>query len=270
MMSKVLFIMLDGCRPDALAQAQTPHLDSLWKTGAYTWKARSVMPSVTLPAHTSMFRGVPPQKHGIGADNTFRTSAASFPSVFELSAEAGRHNAMFYSWEQLRDLSRPGSLKMSYCLSAEAHLGGDNDTPVALAAGAYLVNTQPDFCFLYLGDIDITGHLHGWMSPEYIEAIEMNDRAIGRVLAMLQEAHLREKYTILIQADHGGHGTDHGTDSPEDMTIPWIINGTGVKSGHMIQSPVGLCDTPATIAHVLGLQRPDVWEGQPVYEAFLD
>ena len=31
--------------PDGLAQAVTPNLDRLWQTGAYTWTARSVMPS---------------------------------------------------------------------------------------------------------------------------------------------------------------------------------------------------------------------------------
>ncbi len=268
MRSKVLFIMLDGCRPDGLAQAHTPHLDSLWQNGAYTWTARSVMPSVTLPAHNSMFRGVTPQKHGIGADNIFRPSALAYPSIFDMAAQAGLHNAIFYSWEQLRDLSSPGSLKMSYCLSAEAALGGDNDTPVAQAAADYLVTQQPDFCFLYLGDIDITGHLHGWMSPEYIEAIEMNDRAIGLVLDRLQKADLRDQYTILVQADHGGHDTGHGTDSPEDMTIPWMINGAPIKRGHALQTAVGLCDTPATIAHLLGVPLPAEWEGKPVTEAF--
>ena len=45
MISKVLLIILDGCRPDALQQATTPHLDSLWQGGAYSWTAQSVMPA---------------------------------------------------------------------------------------------------------------------------------------------------------------------------------------------------------------------------------
>lgn len=264
--SKVLLIMLDGCRPDGLAEAQTPHLDSLWQNGASSWTACSVMPSVTLPAHTTLFRGVSPQRHGIGADNVFRASAAAFPSLIDVAAQAGRHNAMFYSWEQLRDLSAPGSLKMSYCRAAD--YGEDNDTRVAEAAARYLVEERPDFCFLYLGDIDISGHLFGWMSAEYRAAIEANDRAIGLVLSQLAQAGLRDEYTLLIQADHGGHGSDHGTESAEDMTIPWILHGRGVKSGYRIQKPIGLADTTATLAHVLNIARPEVWEGEPVYEAF--
>ncbi len=56
---------------------------------------------------------------------------------------------------------------------------------------------------------------------------------------------------------------------PEDMTIPWFINGRNIKSGYEIQGEVTLLNTPATIAHALGLEIPSVWEGKPVYEAFL-
>ncbi|MEZ4669543.1 MAG: alkaline phosphatase family protein [Anaerolineae bacterium] len=268
MSNKVLFIMIDGCRPDALQQANTPNLKDLWQTGAYTWTARSVMPSVTLPCHNSMFRGVDPARHGIGPDNVFRSSALAFPSLLDVAAMGNKHNAIFYSWEQLRDLGAPGSLKMSYCRSAD--YGADNDTPVAQMAADYLVTEQPDFCFLYLGDVDIHGHMYGWMSPEYMNAIEINDRAVGIVMDRLQEAGLRNSYTILVQADHGGHDTDHGTDMPEDMLIPWILNGVGIKKGYALQSPVGLVDTTATIAHLLGITAPPEWEGSPVMEAFVN
>jgi predicted AlkP superfamily pyrophosphatase or phosphodiesterase len=266
MHSKVLLIILDGCRPDALQQANTPHLDSLWREGAYTWTAQSVMPSVTLPCHNSMFRGIDPARHGVGPDNVFKASALAFPSVLDVAAQGNKHNAMFYSWEQLRDLGAPGSLKTSYCRMAE--YGADNDTGVAEKAAEYLVNEQPDFCVLYMGDIDIHGHMYGWMSPEYIGAIEANDRAVGIVLERLRQAGVRGNYTLLVQADHGGHDTDHGTEMPEDMLIPWIINGPGIKRGHALQRGVRMVDTPATIAHLLGLDAPSVWEGAPVLEAF--
>ncbi len=266
MTNKLLLIILDACRPDGLAQAHTPHLDSLWQTGAYTWTARSVMPSVTLPAHMTMFRSVPPEQHGVGEDNVFVPGAAAFPSVLDVAKQAGLHTAMFYSWEQLRDLAAPGSLDMSCCRAARK--GEDSDTPVAEAAAAYLVAEQPDLCVLYLGDIDLTGHAAGWMSPAYIAAIEANDRAIGGVLAALAANGLREQYTILALADHGGHDYGHGTNAPEDMTIPWMLNGAGVKRGYALRTPVNLADTAATIAHCLGLPLPAAWAGQPVYDAF--
>ena len=62
---RVILFVFDGLRPDGLQQASTPHVDRLISQGASTYTARTVMPSSTLPCHTSMFRGVTPQRHGI-------------------------------------------------------------------------------------------------------------------------------------------------------------------------------------------------------------
>ena len=55
-----ILIVIDGCRPDGIQQANTPNIDTLIARGAYTFNAQSVVPSSTLPCHTSMFRGVTP------------------------------------------------------------------------------------------------------------------------------------------------------------------------------------------------------------------
>lgn len=272
MRTKVILVVFDGCRPDALAQAHTPHVDALWRSGAYTWAARSVMPSITLPTHTTMFRGVAPDKHGI-YDNTFRPSAANFPSMMDVARRARLHTAMFYSWEPLRDLSAHGSLIMSYCLNGEAI--PDADQRVAAEAARYLVEKQPDLTLVYLGNTDIAGHAHGWMSAPYLAAVEGADRALGVVLAALDGAGLRDHFTILLLADHGGHDYGHGTDSAEDMTIPWIINGTPIKTGpdgagYALPGPVCILDTAATILHLLDLPRPESWDSRPILDALRD
>lgn len=265
MKHKIIQFIIDGCRPDGLAQAHTPHLDALWQNGAYSWTAQTVMPSVTLPAHTSMFRSISPAKHGIREDNIYRPTADEFPSMVDLAYNSGLHTAMFYSWGQLRDLASPGKLRVSYC--RESIYGQDNDTHVALTAAGYVAEHQPDLTVIYLGDVDIFGHLFGWMSAEYIAAIERNDQAIGQFVEMLERAGLRDQFTFLVLSDHGGHDTDHGSDRPEDMTIIWMMNGPGVKRNHAIQAPIDIRDTAATVMHLLALPRPEVWEGQPVYDA---
>jgi predicted AlkP superfamily pyrophosphatase or phosphodiesterase len=264
-MPRLLHIVIDGCRPDGLAQASTPHLDSLWHNGAYSWRAQSVMPSISLPCHTSMFRGVSPARHGI-TTNVYNPAAGAFPSVIDLAHAHRLHTAMFTSWGELRDLAAPPSLQL--CWLRNPIYGEDNDTFTVQAALPYLTAQQPDYCFLYLGDVDIAGHGHGWMSAEYLRTIEANDRLIGQALGALESAGLRDDYVILVQSDHGGHDTDHGTDMPEDMTTIWFMHGPGIRRGHEIQAGFDLCATPPTIAHALGLPCPDVWESPPVHEAF--
>ncbi|MBN1565079.1 MAG: alkaline phosphatase family protein [Anaerolineae bacterium] len=268
MKTKVLVVVFDGCRPDALAQAHTPQLDALWQTGAYTWSAQSVMPSITLPAHMSMWRGVKPETHGTHT-NVFNTATAAYPSAFEVAHRANRSTALFYSWEQLRDLSSPGHLMMSYCRAAQASDDG-TDEMVVSAAAAYLIAEQPDLAFVYCGDTDLIGHDFGWMSDPYIATIERLDQALGGLLNALARAQVREHYTLLFLSDHGGHDHDHGTDAMEDMTIPWFLNGPQIRRGYALQQPVNLIDTAATIAYLLDVPRPAVWDGQPVLEAFVD
>ena len=264
---KVLLVVFDGCRPDALAEAHTPHVDTLWQTGAYTWSARTVMPSWSLPTHMSMFRSVTPEKHGVH-DNVFQPTAAAFPSVIDVAHQARLKTALFYSWDELRDLAAYGSVDMSFFRNG--YVTADIDQAVAEQAAMHMTAYQPDFAFVYLCESDLAGHDHGWMSRPYIESIERMDRALGNILAALSAAGLREQYTLLLLADHGGHELTHGTDCAEDMTIPWILNGPRVKPGCVIETPVCIIDTAATIAHILDLPRPAEWEGQPIVDALYE
>ena len=50
-----ILIVIDGCRPDGIQQADTPAIDSLIARGAYTFNAQSVVPSSTLPCPPRCF-----------------------------------------------------------------------------------------------------------------------------------------------------------------------------------------------------------------------
>lgn len=261
-MSSVVLIMLDGLRPDALTQAYTPRMDAFMQNGAYTLAARSVMPSITLPCHTSIFHSVPPSRHGI-LDNVWHSMARPVVGLVDAAKNAGKRSAFFHNWEPLRDLNRPENLHFAFYVNTSAELDGDR--PVMEAAIRYIPEYRFDFTFVYFGVIDTAGHRFGWMSDGYMRQIESTDAYVGSVLDVLPA-----DATVIIHADHGGHDRSHGTDSPEDMTIPWMIGGAGVKPGHVIGQPVSLLDTAPTIAHLLGIPRPNDWEGAVVAEALAD
>src|SRR5689334_7434800 len=61
----VIVISLDGTRPDAILQAETPNLQALATGGGVDWEATTVLPSATLPAHTSMLTGLSVEQHGV-------------------------------------------------------------------------------------------------------------------------------------------------------------------------------------------------------------
>ncbi|GAB4526080.1 MAG: alkaline phosphatase family protein [Anaerolineae bacterium] len=258
-MSRVIFIMLDGLRPDALTQAHTPTLDAFMQRGASTLDARSVIPSITLPCHTSIFHSVTPARHGI-VENIWHPMARPVQGLVEHLKYHDKRSGFVHNWEPLRDLNRPENLHFSFYVDNAYQL--DSDEIISEMGARYA--TAFDFLFVYFGSIDIAGHFFGWMADEYLQQVETVDRLVAPVL----EAADAET-TILIHADHGGHERTHGTDLPEDMVIPWMIAGPGIKQQYVIQQPVSLLDTAPTVAHLLGVPKHRDWEGAVVQEAFL-
>lgn len=254
----VILVMLDGARPDALDAANCPHLRALRERGASTMTARSVMPSVTLPCHMSIFHSAPPARHGI-TTNLYMPPARPLSGLVELLRAAGKRCAFVHNWEPLRDLARPEQLAYSYYREPPADERYDD--AVAAEALRLVREEQFDFVFVYFGGIDGSGHLYGWMSPEQLFMLERVDAALGDLVAAAPTAR------FIVHSDHGGHERTHGTESPEDMTIPWIAAGPGIKRGYTIDQPVSLLDTAPTIAHLLGLEPHSNWEGRIVVEA---
>lgn len=107
---KVLLTLLDGMRPDALTACGSEFANELLQnTGTYTLTATTVMPSVTLPCHMSLFHSVPPERHGI-VTNIFTPQVRPVQGICERVRAAGKKSALFYDWGELRDLAQPDSL----------------------------------------------------------------------------------------------------------------------------------------------------------------
>lgn len=260
-MPTTVLVVIDGLRPDALVLANCPQIDDLLARSSYTLQASSVMPSVTLPCHMSIFHSVPPARHGI-TTNEWQPMARPLPGLIDQARAANLHTASFYNWEPLRNLSLPGSLNFSYCRD-NVYIDLEADRVIADEAVRYIGSDAPDFAFVYFGTVDTIGHRHGWLSEEYLSQIERVDGALGVLLDGLPADS-----TILLLSDHGGHERSHGTDSAEDMTIPWIISGPGIQRNYEITTPVSLLDTAPTLARVLGFVPHRDWEGRCVSEIF--
>jgi len=263
---RVLLCSIDGCRPDGLRRAATPVIDALVARGATTWRARTVMPSSTLPCHTSMLRGVDPERHGI-TSNTFSPIVRPVPSLLEAASSAGRTVGFFFNWEPLRDLSAPGFLAASMCYGNA--VDPRSDEWVADQAIFHMDRFDFDLMFVYFGHTDEIGHIHGWMTEPYLNAIAGADQCLGRVVDAFKARGWWEETTTLVISDHGGHGRSHGTDLPEDMTIPWILHGPEVRAGVELEDPVRIFDACPTLASCLGLSPCREWEGRVIREAFV-
>ncbi len=68
---------------------------------------------------------------------------------------------------------------------------------------------------------------------------------------------------MILTADHGGHGRNHQSDDPLDIEIPWLIWGSGIAQGRVIDC-VSTVDTASTVREVLGIPAIDSMQGEAV------
>jgi predicted AlkP superfamily pyrophosphatase or phosphodiesterase len=255
----LILISMDGAKPAVMQRSRMPNLDRLRHEGSWTFNAQTVLPSVTLNSHASMVSGVVPAKHHVTWNDSFHASRGYLPvpTIFTVAREAGLSCAAFVAKDKLRQLAAPQDVPVF-------RRPGLNAAVVAAAAADYLQARRPNVLFVHFADPDTAGHRYGWGSPEQVRALEEVDVALGVLLAAVRKAGLERETALIVTADHGGHGKTHGTDSPEDTTIPWVCIGPGVRRNHELTVPIRTYDTAATAAALLGLPRPAIWDGRPV------
>lgn len=254
MHQKVILILIDGMSVEGFEACGHPFAKELPQMGWYNPASRVVLPSQTLPCHMSLFHSVEPERHGI-TTNTYTPMARPLPGLFEQLKQAKKTSAMYYGWEQLRDVARPASLSFAEFLHHALY--PDTDQRLTESAIARIRESKPDFVFLYLASTDDRGHKFGWMTPQYHQCVY---DAIGSV-QQVTEAFLDE-YTILVTADHGGHGRSHGTDDPRDLFVPLFLLGRDFAPGTRFESTI--LDIAPTIADIMNVEAAEEWEGTSI------
>jgi len=268
----VLVIGCDGFGAVAFTPSNTPVLHRLMREGAYTLRARGVLPTVSSPNWASMIMGAGPEQHGITSNdwqpNKFEIpplvvgSGGIFPTIFGVLREQ-KHDAVIaciHDWDGFGRLVEPKAPDVLENVKGSAE--------TANRAMEVIRMKKPTFLFVHFDDVDHAGHNFGWKSAEYFQEAEKVDHLIGELLDVLRTTGLREHTTVIMTADHGGKGKGHGEATIEELEIPWIVSGPAVKAGHEIKTPVNTYDLAPTIAWIFGLRPPSCWIGQPVLDAF--
>jgi hypothetical protein len=293
----VIVFGLDGLRPDRLLLADAPNLHALMKTGSYTMWARTTALAVTLPSFTSMMTGVNPRKHSVDWDRELPFSEPVYsrtPTIFELARRAGYVTAMAAGKSKFSAMNKPGTITRAYLpvvphevtvaalekggtspeAKAFAALEKVGDETVLAEALKILEQAKPNFMFIHFPGIDTAGHAKGWGSVEQLEQIAKTDAEVGRVLAAVERLGMRDSTVVIVSADHGGQGLNHGPEDPRSRTIPWIVNGPKVRKNFDLTQIADLDvrteDTCATACWLLGLALPANFDGKPVRAAFAE
>ena len=265
----VVVISVDGLRPDAIAKFEARTIERLLREGSATLQAQTILPSKTLPSHTSMLTGEDVDEHGV-AWNTNQTGDhghVAVPTVFALARDRGFRTAAFFSKGKFNHLEVPGSLDYSQAPDGNGKWTAER---TARDVSQYLERQRPNLLFVHFGEPDYAGHKWGWMSWMYGRGVREADLGVRRVLAAADRAFGEGNYTVILTADHGGHGWSHGSKDRRDTTIPWITWGKGVNGASRVSGDVRTMDTAGTALWLLGVSAPEGLAGSPVRSAYTD
>lgn len=266
----VILIGCDGLGAYAFDSANIPNMSKLMKEGAYSLEARCVLPSSSAVNWASMIMGAGPTMHGYtewGSQtpeipSVVKNKWGLFPSVIgELKEQRpNSKSGVIYSWGGI------GYLFEKPAVDLDIYTG--NDSLSAAKTIEFFTSQKPAFTFVHFDQPDGVGHNIGHRTPEYYDMVHTVDGYVGQIMKAVEKAGLKENTIIILSADHGGTGKGHGGKSMDEVQIPWIISGPGIKKNHQIENAIITYDTAPTIAYILGLKTPEVWRGKPVMEAF--
>jgi arylsulfatase A-like enzyme len=266
--TRVIVVVLDGLRPDAIHRLALPCLSSLLERSAHTLEGRTVRPSVTAAALASLFTGVTPEHHGIRSERMLWGAMGKRLTLLpRVLSRAGVPVAGHM--RRLPNGFRTLGTAVAARLGVRARFVGANAAGI-LDASLPMLTAQPrGVHYFHWPDADDAGHAAGWMSPGYELAAHGVDAALARLLRVT--GALDDPGTVCIAlADHGGggHSThDHDSDHPLDTAIPIVVAGGQVQPTVLASgsSPLDVC---ATIPWLFGVAAPPEWSGRPLAAAF--
>jgi predicted AlkP superfamily pyrophosphatase or phosphodiesterase len=238
----VLVIGVDGVRFDLLGPEATP---CLWELGQAGFLAPVVLdeqtPSWSGPCWATIATGTGVAGHGITGNDLTGHRLADHPDFLTVATRAGLSTLLVVSgWPPLALTEDGGPLfaaagRREFVAVTEASpeaWDAADEAATELAAGILGVDA-PRLSFVYLGAVDIYGHVTGAGSAYRAEA-RAADARVGRLVAAVRSrpGYAAEGWTVVAVTDHGHLDQGgHGGREPEVVTAWVAAAGPGIGPG---------------------------------------
>lgn len=270
----VILIGLDGWGAYSFDKADMPNVKNMMKEGCYTLKKRSVLPSSSAVNWASMYMGAGPELHGYTEWGTRVPDLPSrvvdedgiFPTMFGLLRRQQPDAVIgnIAEWDGIRYVCDTLALNLDRVIS-EKPLNQSTTTE----ACDYIKSAKPTLLNIVYDEPDHAGHVAGHDTPQYYAKLHELDSCVAEIVQATKDAGIYDNSIIIVTADHGGIGKGHGGKTMQEMETPFIILGKGIrKGGNEIPESMMQFDIAPTIAHIFGLETPQVWIGRPVLSIF--
>lgn len=256
---KVLVVMLDGLRADAIDSFKPPALLKLmqgkWKPGykgAWTNCARTIpdAPAHSAPNHAAIATGVTAAKHKVTRNGKTRTGNwKEWPSWLHRLKKAQPDKKVLYihAWRE------SGAIDPTPLVPRinKSDWGNTTVYPKVITE-----KDCPDAIMYYINAPDGGGHSSGFYpyGNFYSYTVFLADTYLKLMLDLISKrpSFQKEDWLILITADHGGYSTGHGQPGGQSDTVPLIIAGKNIASGRLAGTP-SVTDLPVTALEFMGV-----------------
>jgi hypothetical protein len=200
-------------------------------------------PTWSGPCWACLATGVPVSAHNITGNDLTGHRLDEYPDFLTVATRSGLPTFLAVSgWAPLA-LSVDGGPLFGLATRREFVAAADEYSLVAwddadsaiteVAVAALAAADAPRVSFVYLGAVDIAGHLYG-VGSSYRTAAATADSRVGRLIAAVRSRPLyeREGWTIVVVTDHGHvDGGGHGGREPSVVTAWAAVAGPGVSPG---------------------------------------
>ncbi|MFK7926997.1 MAG: sulfatase, partial [Myxococcota bacterium] len=267
----VVVITLDTTRADRLGcygdpLAKTPNIDAFAEDAVLFRQATTPVP-LTLPAHTSLFSGWYPSRHGL-RDNGGFSVQPNVPLLAEQLKGAGYQTGGFIAayvldgawgidrgFDTYFDDFHPEDVRRAARFGAVERPARDVIRKALAWWDEAGKRDEPRFLFVHLFDAHTPYEAPvDWTGDPYRGQIFEMDRALRPLLASLPDDAL-----VIIASDHGenlwdGRELEHGTVlTRSTIRVPLLVRPPGGVPGVQRPTPVTLPPRPSSWAPVDGL-----------------
>jgi len=276
---RVVLIVVDGLRADAVSPSISPNIYALTRNGSYTLKGLTDTPPMTPVAHVSLFTGQTAKAHGVSEYFKWWQMIGAFTwqaSIFDYAHEHGFKTQVLIGWpdKKLND-DEERSLwlfKMGFYAKGVDHMSFFTKSPMMKSERAFeMLNiSKPTFMFLHFLENDVSGHHFGWMSKEQFVELRKIDDAIGQLKKNLERNGMLERTLIVLTSDHGGLNKGHGRCYDiRCLRIPIIFVGPGVKKNNKMPDGQHIYDITPTILKIIGDADHRDFEGRHIPDIYV-
>jgi arylsulfatase A-like enzyme len=271
----VVLITLDTTRADYLGvygstHAATPNINSLATRAVVFEQAMTVAP-LTLPAHSSLFTGLLPPRHGV-RDNA-DALARHHVTLADLLRRRGFQTAAFVSSAILmadRGLASGFETYDDRRASSRAIAGGlqrpANETVDAALTWLEGRHDKPFFLWVHLYDPHAPydppePFRTAYRDNPYAGEIAFADAEVGRLTVFLEARGLLDHTAVILTADHGESLHEHGEAAhgiflyQSVVHVPLIVRAPGLTA-QRVAAVTRMVDVMPTILDLVGVDGP--------------